>query len=121
MGKTLPAYLKHYKFNYTAHFRAVFYFLTSPCTNPSYKIIVTRTNLSGNVILNKINPKKLLKSKWTSVNPINKEKHFLITKVEFDEEMEVTLCILEAVLSNRESEICWQDLKDDDQWLQGWK
>ncbi|TEW51710.1 TIGR02450 family Trp-rich protein [Psychromonas algicola] len=71
--------------------------------------------------MNQINPKKLLKSKWTAVKPINKEKHFLVTKVEFDEEGEVTLCILEAILSNRENEILWQDLKDVKQWLQGWK
>ena len=32
--------------------------------------------------MNALNPKKLLNSKWTSVNPVNKEKHFLVTEVE---------------------------------------
>jgi len=40
--------------------------------------------------VNRINPKKLLNSKWTAVNPTKKEKHFLITEVEFDEEGVVT-------------------------------
>ena len=30
---------------------------------------------------NQINPKKLRLSKWTAVNPKEKEKHFLVTKV----------------------------------------
>jgi hypothetical protein len=37
------------------------------------------------VIMNKINPKKLLKSKWTAVTAVNKEKHFIISEIEFDE------------------------------------
>ena len=71
--------------------------------------------------MNQINPKKLLNSKWTAVKPINKGKHFLVTKVKFDEQGLVALCLLEAILSKRESEILWQDLKDMKQWLQGWK
>jgi tryptophan-rich hypothetical protein len=71
--------------------------------------------------LNSINPKKLLQSKWTAVNPINREKHFLINKVSFDENGEVSLCILEAVLSKRETEIQWQVLKESENWLQGWQ
>ncbi|MDA7747118.1 TIGR02450 family Trp-rich protein [Psychromonas sp.] len=71
--------------------------------------------------MNKINPKKLLNSKWTALKPVNKEKHFLITKVDYDENDEVVLCLLEAVISHRESEVFWPDLKDDAQWLQGWK
>ena len=30
--------------------------------------------------MNNINVKKLINSKWTAANPVNKEKHFLITK-----------------------------------------
>lgn len=30
---------------------------------------------------NVVNKKKLLNSKWTAVNPKNKEKHFQVTKV----------------------------------------
>ncbi|MDE0956379.1 MAG: TIGR02450 family Trp-rich protein [Pseudomonadales bacterium] len=70
--------------------------------------------------MNQINPKKLLNSKWTAVNPKNKEKHFTVTVVKFDEEL-VTFCSIEAVMSKCEAAIQWQDLKDTSQWLQGWK
>lgn len=73
------------------------------------------------VTVNKINPKKLLNSKWTAVAPVNKEKHFLVTELEFDEEGEVTHCLLEAVISNRSEAINWQQLKNNELWLQGWK
>ncbi|MGO1500784.1 MAG: TIGR02450 family Trp-rich protein [Marinobacter sp.] len=36
--------------------------------------------------MNNFNPKKLLNSKWTAVNPVNKEKHFLVTELEINEE-----------------------------------
>lgn len=71
--------------------------------------------------MNKINPKKLLHSKWTAVSPVNKEKHFLVTEMEFDEEGQVLLCVLEAVMSNREAAIDWQALKDPVHWRQGWQ
>ncbi|MGE6315195.1 TIGR02450 family Trp-rich protein [Shewanella baltica] len=71
--------------------------------------------------MNKINPKKLLNSKWTAVKPTNKEKHFLVTEIEFDEEDLVISCSIEAVMSKRVISINWHDLKDEDLWLQGWK
>lgn len=71
--------------------------------------------------MNAINPKKLLNSKWTAVKPVNKEKHFLITELKLDEEGEVVHCLIEAILSNRTEAIDWQELKNTDTWLQGWK
>ena len=71
--------------------------------------------------MNKINPKKLLNSKWTAVNPVKKEKHFLVSELEFDEEGEVINCLIEAIISNRSEQIDWKVLKDSDSWLQGWK
>jgi len=72
--------------------------------------------------MNKINPDKLLNSKWTAVTPVNKEKHFIVTDIEFDEEkLVVVSCFIEAVMSKRSIPINWQDLKDDNQWLHGWK
>jgi tryptophan-rich hypothetical protein len=71
--------------------------------------------------VNKINPHKLLNSKWTAVNPDKKEKHFLVTELEYDEEGEVVLCVIEAVISNRSEAIEWQELKNNSKWLQGWK
>jgi len=71
--------------------------------------------------MNQINPKKLLHSKWTAVTPLKKEKHFLVTEIEFDEEGKVILCVLEAVISKRPESIEWETLKNKDKWLQGWK
>jgi tryptophan-rich hypothetical protein len=71
--------------------------------------------------MNNINPRKLLNSKWTAVKPVNKEKHFLITELKFDEEGEVVHCLIEAVISNRSEPIVWSELKNQESWLQGWK
>ena len=61
--------------------------------------ITVKSNLL--VAMNKINTKKLLNSKWTAVKPINKEKHFLISELEFDENDKVIHCLIEAVISHR--------------------
>lgn len=71
--------------------------------------------------MNKINPKKLLNSKWTAVNPVKKEKHFLVTELEFGEEGEVVHCSIEAVITNRSAPINWMELKNNKNWLHGWK
>ncbi len=34
--------------------------------------------------MNRVHPKALLNSKWTAVSPRAKEKHFIVTEVEFD-------------------------------------
>ena len=71
--------------------------------------------------MNRVNPRKLLNSKWTAVNPVQKEKHFLVTELELDEEGGVIHCLIEAVISNRSEPIEWKELANDDNWLQGWK
>ncbi|WP_392343280.1 TIGR02450 family Trp-rich protein [Pseudoalteromonas prydzensis] len=71
--------------------------------------------------MNRITPKKLLNSKWTAVTPVNKEKHFIIIEMDFDEEGVVISCVIEAVMSKRQVAINWQDLKDQQRWLQGWQ
>lgn len=71
--------------------------------------------------MNKINPQKLLNSKWTAVTPSNKEKHFIVSEIEFDEEGQVVFCSIEAVMSKRAAPINWHDLKDDNNWVHGWK
>jgi tryptophan-rich hypothetical protein len=70
---------------------------------------------------NPINPKKLLNSKWTAMQPVNKQKHFMITAVEFDEEQNVVSCTIQALMDKHESAIDWRDLKDKKKWVQGWK
>lgn len=71
--------------------------------------------------MNRIHPKKLLHSKWTVISPKNKEKHFVVTEMELDEDGNVVRCVIEAVMSKRDREMNWQDLKDSEQWMQGWK
>ena len=71
--------------------------------------------------MNKINPRKLLNSKWTAVSPTNKEKHFIVSEIEFDEEGIVISCGIEAVMSKRSIGIDWQDLKDEGNWIHGWQ
>lgn len=71
--------------------------------------------------MNKISPKSLLNSKWTKSKVINKEKHFVITKVKFDEQQNVIECNIQAVINNREYCIDWRELKDKHQWRLGWQ
>jgi len=70
---------------------------------------------------NKLNPKKLLNSKWTAVNSIHKQKHFLIVDVEYDEDQLVIDCQIQAIMTKVTSAIDWRELKDTNIWLQGWK
>jgi tryptophan-rich hypothetical protein len=70
--------------------------------------------------INTLNPKKLLNSKWTAVNPTNKEKHFVVTEVEFDEEGVIVHCLIEAVMTRSSTEIDWRTLRNTDMWMNGW-
>lgn len=70
--------------------------------------------------MNPVNPKALLNSKWTKVSIKNKEKHFTVTLVEKDEEQNVVLCVIEAVINNHEYSIDWRELKNSSKWQQGW-
>jgi tryptophan-rich hypothetical protein len=67
-----------------------------------------------------LSPKKLLNSKWTAVSPSKKEKHFLVTKVKYDLEGNVELCLIEAVMTKRAENIDWRELKDKSLWKPGW-
>lgn len=69
-----------------------------------------------------LNPKKLLQSKWTAVKPVNKEKHFMVTRL-IVPELEtdaITTVEIEAVMTGRRQEIPWRDLQNTDLWKQGW-
>ena len=68
-----------------------------------------------------LEPKKLLHSKWSKVQVTNKEKHFVISKVEFDEQQRVTFCLIEAVINKREYAIDWHELTNPNIWQQGWR
>lgn len=70
----------------------------------------------------KLNPKKLLRTKWTAIAPQNKEKHFMVTKLiaPEDEHAAIELVEIEAVHSKRTEIIAWRNLTDESVWLQGW-
>ncbi|MCX9156370.1 TIGR02450 family Trp-rich protein [Niveibacterium sp. 24ML] len=71
----------------------------------------------------RLNPAKLLLSKWTAARPSNREKHFLVTKLfEPDEAGSgIEWVEIEAIHSRRCERIAWRELCDGSRWLQGWK
>ena len=51
--------------------------------------------------MNRLNPRKLLLSKWTAATPVNREKHFMVTELFRDDEGTVLEIELQAVLTQR--------------------
>jgi tryptophan-rich hypothetical protein len=68
----------------------------------------------------RLNPRKLLLSKWTAAQPLNREKHFLVSDVLCDEEGVVLEVELQAVLTHRCQRMPWQALQDAQIWKMGW-
>ena len=85
--------------------------------------MVSNINAAHYKPMNRISPKKLLLSKWTAVQSIAKQKHFLVSKVILPEEPEqaIEFVEIEAVYSKKTSQIPWRDLTNSEKWLQGWK
>ena len=71
--------------------------------------------------MNRINPRKLLLSKWTAVRPVNREKHFLVTELFCDETDKVLEIELQAVLTRNSQRFAWQRLQDTQEWVMGWQ
>jgi tryptophan-rich hypothetical protein len=71
---------------------------------------------------NPLSPKKLLHSKWTAVQPMNREKHFLVVRVIEPEPPAVRIeqIELQAVHSGRVRQLHWRELTDREVWRQGW-
>ena len=71
----------------------------------------------------RLNPKKLLQTKWTAAVPLNKEKHWVVTKVIEPEPpaLRIAQVEIEAVHSKRSVVLPWRDLLDATRWLQGWR
>lgn len=69
-----------------------------------------------------LNPKKLLLSKWTAVNPCEKEKHFLVARVINPEAQrhKIQEVEMEAVMSKRRFILRWEELTDTKKWKLGW-
>lgn len=71
---------------------------------------------------NPLSPKKLLLSKWSAVQPANREKHFVVVRV-FEPEapaMRIEHIELQAVHSGRVQRLHWRDLTNGQVWRQGW-
>lgn len=75
------------------------------------------------LLMNRLSPKKLLLTKWTAVQPIAKQKHFLVSKVILPEppNEKIEFIEIEAVYSKQTTKIAWRDLTNSELWLQGWK
>jgi len=70
--------------------------------------------------MNTINPKKLLHSKWTAVNPESKELHFVVIGRVCQSKGVLQQVELKAVLTGNTYRLPWQTLKDDTIWQMGW-
>ncbi|MBY0409971.1 MAG: TIGR02450 family Trp-rich protein [Burkholderiaceae bacterium] len=72
--------------------------------------------------MNPLSPKKLLLTKWTAVTPIEKQKHFLVSRVIKPElpTDPIEWVEIEAVFSKATQVIHWRDLQDDAVWRLGW-
>ncbi|MEI8297837.1 MAG: TIGR02450 family Trp-rich protein [Pseudomonadota bacterium] len=70
-----------------------------------------------------VGPKKLLNSKWTAVQPLNREKHFLVTRLIEPDPPEGPLeqVEIEAVMSKRRTLLPWRELRDSSRWSRGWE
>jgi tryptophan-rich hypothetical protein len=79
----------------------------------------TARNVMKRSTSTELSPKKLLHTKWTAVEPRNKEKHFLVTRVIEPEPpgSPVVAVEIEAVHSNS---IEWRELTDVARWRRGW-
>lgn len=71
--------------------------------------------------MNRINPAKLLLSKWTAARPRNKEKHFIVTELFRDDESTVLDVELQAIMTRRVERLAWQTLQNAQDWEIGWK
>jgi tryptophan-rich hypothetical protein len=69
-----------------------------------------------------LHPKKLLLTKWTAVQPLAKNKHFLVSKVIKPEppDAKIEWIEVEAVFSKKVTRIQWRELQDETRWRRGW-
>lgn len=79
--------------------------------------------------MNPVHPKKLLLTKWTAVQPVRRQKHFVVTKViepeapgpdEVRAGAKIEWIEIEAVYSGKVRRIAWRELRDTSLWRQGW-
>jgi tryptophan-rich hypothetical protein len=70
----------------------------------------------------RLNPDKLLLSKWTAAAPVDREKHFIVTRLiaPLPPAPGIEMVQLEALYSGRNITLPWRALCDRETWLQGW-
>ena len=67
----------------------------------------------------RLNPRKLLLSKWTAAQPQNRERHFLVTELIRDEADNILGVELQAVLTQRSQQLDWRQLQDTERSRRG--
>ena len=69
-----------------------------------------------------LHPKKLLLTKWTAVKPIDRQKHFLVTRVVLPDDPAAAFEWIEidAVMTKVRQQGAWRSLRDETFWRQGW-
>lgn len=55
------------------------------------------------------------------MEPNNKELHFIVSKLVKDDDDEIIICELEAIINKANYQIDWKTLKNNQKWLMGWK
>ncbi|MEB0139905.1 MULTISPECIES: TIGR02450 family Trp-rich protein [unclassified Undibacterium] len=69
--------------------------------------------------------KKMLQSKWTALDIVAKQKHFLVTRLITPDapntpDAPIEQLEIEAVYSGARRIVPWQSLLDETQWRRGW-
>ena len=69
-----------------------------------------------------VDSRKLLYSKWTAIEPRDREKHFVVNRIfQIDTSGSTSVNVeLEAVLSKRVRSLPLNELFDTTRWTQGW-
>ena len=65
---------------------------------------------------------RLLGSKWTARSPVDRDKHFVVTRLIKGREASnaVESVELEALISRRRRVVSRQELDDEERWQAGW-
>ena len=71
--------------------------------------------------MNRINPSRLLNSKWTAARPQGRERHFIVTRLILGKDDAIEACELEAVINRSSYRLDWRELRDPGTWVMGWK
>lgn len=69
----------------------------------------------------RIDQRALLHSKWTAVEPQNREKHFVAVELIKGENGAIQAVLLEAILTQRRQQISIDQLRDMRRWSMGWQ